>query len=408
MVRSEKNSDIRKIDGGVTAAKGYLAAGVACGIKKSGGKDIALISSEPEAKAFGMFTTSVVKAAPVVVSMRQVAAKNIGGVVVSSGNANACTGREGVAASEKMCVWAAAATGNPDTTMLVASTGVIGAHLPLEKVEIGIKQAGELLSRDGGSAAEAIMTTDTVVKQGAIEFAVGQKIIRIGGMAKGVGMIAPNMATMIAVVTTDADICAQALEAATRGAVESSFNCITIDGDMSTNDTVFVLANGAAGNTPILQNTKDEAIFREGLTMLLSDLAEQMVRDGEEATKFVRVSVTGADCHETAKAVAMKVADSVLVKCALFGEDANWGRIAAAAGAAGVEFDPDLLDISLNGLIIMRDGGAAAEDQEAVDQVMRAKDIEIVLDLKAGAAMASVLTTDLSVEYVKFNAHYRT
>jgi glutamate N-acetyltransferase/amino-acid N-acetyltransferase len=221
-------------------------------------------------------------------------------------------------------------------------------------------------------------------------------------------MIAPNMATMIAVITTDADICHKALAEAVSSCVETSFNCITIDGDMSTNDSVFVLANGAAGNTHILRDTKPFQAFKNGLATVMSDLAEQMVRDGEEATKFVRVTAAGLCCSEQAKAVAMKVADSVLVKCAIYGQDANWGRIAAAAGAAEAEFDPAKMDIAINGVAIMKDGGAAGGAAAAAEKAMQAADIDIVIDFNDGPARATVLTTDLSVEYVKFNAHYRT
>ncbi len=400
---------IKKIDGGVTAATGFTAAGAACGVKKSGALDIAMIASEPAAKAFAMFTTNAVKAAPVVVSMARVGAKRVGGIVISSGNANACTGAQGVTDAERMCETAALVCGKADQEFLVASTGVIGTYLPIEKILAGIKTTGRLLSRTGHTAAAAaIMTTDTVIKESAVEIMVGRQLVRIGGMAKGVGMIAPNMATMIATVTTDADICRQALETTIRAAVEISFNCVTIDGDMSTNDTVFVLANGAAGNTHILRDTKAAETFQAGLAVVMADLAEQMVRDGEEATKFVRVTVEGADCYGTAKKIAMKIAESVLVKCALFGKDANWGRIAAAAGAADVEFDPRTMGIAINGLVIMRDGGAAIDNQPALDAAMRERDIEITLDLKQGSGAASVLTTDLSVGYVKFNAHYRT
>lgn len=403
------NKDIKKISGGVTAALGYRASGVAAGIKKSGGKDIALVVSDTPAKACGLFTTNIVKAAPVIVSMGNATFKKIGGVIVSSGNANACTGVRGIKDAEAMCAAAAIAAGDRSLKMLVASTGVIGQYLQMDKVDAGIKAAGMALKRDGNlKAAEAIMTTDTVIKETAVELFAGKKTVRIGGMAKGVGMIAPSMATMIAVITTDADICGKALASAVRESVETSFNCVTIDGDMSTNDTVFVLANAAAGNTHILRETASYGTFKEGLSMVMADLAEQMVRDGEEATKFIKVTVTGADCFGTAKNVAMQVADSVLVKCALYGEDANWGRIAAAAGAADAEFNPDVMDISINGILIMKNGGAAIEDKAAVDKAMKERDIAIVLDLKEGGADCSVLTTDLSVGYVKFNAHYRT
>jgi glutamate N-acetyltransferase / amino-acid N-acetyltransferase len=398
---------IIKIKGGVTAAAGYKASGVAGGIKKSGGKDVAMVVSEAPAKAYGMFTTNKVKAAPVVVSMKNIASSKISGVVITSGNANACTGAQGLNDAKIMCE--AAGEFGFGGKMLVASTGVIGQYLPMDKVIKGIEEAGNDLSETGSrAAAEAIMTTDTVVKESAVEIEVGKKTVRIGGMAKGVGMIAPNMATMIALITTDADICKKALEAATRESVEASFNCVTIDGDMSTNDTVFVLANGAAGNTHILLDSHGFESFKEGLETVMADLAEQMVRDGEEATKFVRVTVNGGDCYDTAKNVAMKVADSLLVKCALYGEDANWGRIAAAAGSAEGEFNPEEMAITINGLVIMKEGGASIEDQTAVDAAMKEKDIFIVIDLKEGRSSASILTTDLSVGYVKFNAHYRT
>lgn len=400
---------IKAVKGGVCAPKGYKAAGVACGIKKSGGKDISVVVSNTPAKAAGMFTTNKVKAAPVLVSMENINAKHTGAVLVSSGNANACNGPAGLADARAMCAALAGHLGLKDKNVLLASTGIIGSPLPMEKVLAGIESAAAALSDNGAKdAAEAIMTTDTVVKEAAVEFPIGKTNVKIGGMAKGVGMIAPNMATMIAVLTTDADICREALNQAVREAAEMSFNCISIDGDMSTNDTVFVLANGAAGNTHILESSKTYETFKEALSLVMSDLAEQMVRDGEAATKFVKIKVEGGDCFDGAKAVAMAVADSVLVKCALYGEDANLGRIACAAGSADAEFDPDDMDIYLGEELIMAAGKVSIVDRKKIDAMMKNKDIEIKIDLKAGHGKATVMTTDLSVGYVKFNAHYRT
>lgn len=401
--------EIKKIDGGITAPIGYSAAGVACGIKKSGGKDLAIVASAPAAKPVCMFTTNKVKAAPVIVSMQHGRGSKIGAIVINSGNANACTGGQGLEDATAMCELTAAALGLTKDKVLVASTGVIGVSLPMENVEKGITQAAVSLKKDGGyEAAEAIMTTDTRVKQSAVKITIGTKTVRIGGMAKGSGMIAPNMATMIAVITTDADICGKALEESVHETVNTTFNCITIDGDMSTNDTVHVLANSAAANTHILKSTHGYDTFKAGLAAVMADLAEQMVSDGEAATKFIKVTVKNAGCFEEAKQVAVAVAESVLVKCAFFGEDANWGRIAAAAGAAGVEFNQGKLDISLGGEEIMRNGEGVVYCAKTVGDTLHGRDIDVVLNLNEGDASATVLTTDLSVEFVKFNAHYRT
>ncbi len=400
---------MKSMKGGVTAPLGFKAAGVACGIKKSGLPDMAIVISDPPAKAGCMFTTNAVKAAPVVVSMENCRQKNIAGVVINSGNANACTGGDGLENARAMCALTADVLGVKENKVLVASTGIIGVPLPMEAVKKGIRAALLKANAKGGTAAAtAIMTTDKTPKEAAAEVNIGRKTVRIGGMAKGVGMIAPNMATMIAVMTTDADICAKALDQAVREAVDVSFHCISIDGDMSTNDTVNVLANGAAGNTHILRNSKAYESFTDGLIEVMSKLAEMMVRDGEAATKFVKITVDGAGCHTDAKTVAMAVADSLLVKCALFGEDANWGRIAAAAGSAGVAFDPGKLDITLADEPVMRAGEGVIFCAGTVEKIMKSEDIAINLNLNAGQHRATVLTTDLSIGYVKFNAHYHT
>ncbi|MFH1737247.1 MAG: bifunctional glutamate N-acetyltransferase/amino-acid acetyltransferase ArgJ [Actinomycetota bacterium] len=401
--------EIKTISGGVTAAIGFKAAGAVCGLKKSGGADIALVVANPPAKARCLFTTNTVKAAPILVSEKNAVAKNIGALIINSGNANACTGEKGIKDAVEMCEQTKQALEFTDEKVLVASTGIIGVPLPMDKVLMGIETAASKLSADGGrAAAEAIMTTDTIPKESAVEVAVGRKSIRIGGMAKGAGMIAPDLATMIAVITTDADICAKALDQAVKEAVDVSFNSITIDGDMSTNDMVAVLANGAAGNTHILKDTKGYGSFADGLTVVMSDLAEQMVRDGEAATKFIKVTVAGAATPAEAKLAAKAIAESVLVKCAFFGGDANWGRIAAAAGNSAAGFNAADMDISINNIKILADGAPVSRNQKAVDAAMRGTDIEVIVELKAGQAAATVLTTDMSTEYVKFNAHYRT
>lgn len=400
---------MKKIQGGVTAPKGFSAAGVACGIKKSGAKDLAIVKSDPAGKAVCLFTTNKVKAAPVLITMDYASAHGVGAAVINSGNANACTGEQGMKDAIAMRRETAAALGLDSTKVLVSSTGIIGVNLPMDDVLAGIKDAAGHVTRNGGKdAAEAIMTTDTRPKESAVEFEIGKTTVRIGGMAKGSGMIAPNMATMIAVITTDADICLKALNIAVRDAADESFNCITVDGDMSTNDTVQLMANGAAGNTHIVKDTKAFEVFKSALTAVMADLAEQMVRDGEGATKFIKVMVDGAIDDGEAKAIGLAVANSLLVKCAFFGEDANWGRIAAAAGSAPADIDPDTMEIRIGGEPVYAGGTGVIYCAESMKKAITGTDVVVTIDVRKGNGSATVLTNDLTYEYVKINAHYRT
>jgi glutamate N-acetyltransferase/amino-acid N-acetyltransferase len=329
-------------------------------------------------------------------------------VVVNSGNANACTGETGMRNAREMTEIAALLLGVKPELALVCSTGVIGRPLPMEKVQDGIHAAVKALSRDGGGdAARAIMTTDTVPKEVAVEFEIGGKAVRLGGMAKGAGMIAPNLATMIAVLTTDAAVPLNALDLSLRWAAERSFNCITVDGDMSTNDTVLLLANGASG-APQVRDEKAQRAFEEALEHVTSTLARGLVADAEGATKLVEVRVEGAEDYAAARTVAMAIANSPLVKTAIFGQDPNWGRILAAAGSAGVEFDAGHVGLSLGGRELVRGGQPVECSEERLREALAADEIAIALTVGDGPHGATVWTCDLTYDYVRINAEYHT
>jgi glutamate N-acetyltransferase/amino-acid N-acetyltransferase len=371
---------------------------VAAGIKPAGGLDLALVVSDGPAAAAGVFTTNRMVAAPVLVSMGRVAGGRARGVVLNSGCANAATGERGLADADAMADAAAAAAGIPPGEMLVCSTGHIGSNLRMEAVRSGVVAAASALGSDDEPAARAIMTTDTRPKRAAVGHPAGW---RLGGMAKGAGMISPNMATMLAVLTTDAEVGAGVLRTALRDAVEASFNRITVDGDMSTNDTVLAFANGRAGVAPA------DGELAAAMLAVCRSLAEQIVADGEGATKMVRVRVRGALDAEQAHRGARAVADSLLVKTALWGGDANWGRVAAALGRAGIEGRFEELTIGLGGVTVL-DGGVPA-GREAVERARRAlegRDVVVECDLGVGTGSSEVLTTDLSPEFVHLNAEY--
>jgi glutamate N-acetyltransferase/amino-acid N-acetyltransferase len=395
--------------GSITFAKGFLASGVACGIKKSGKSDLALLYSESPAVAAGVYTVNQVKAAPVLLTSKRVGAGPVRAVVVNSGNANACTGEQGLKDAEKMTALVAHHLGLAEKEVLVASTGVIGRYLPMDKVAAGIEAAARQLSVEGGEeAARAICTTDTFVKEYSLTVSVGGRPVRIGGMAKGAGMIHPNLATLLAFISTDAAIDADTLKQALVQAVAKSFHCITIDGDCSTNDMVLVLANGRAGNKPLKSLAGDGAKFVQALTTVCQELARRVVLDGEGATKFIEVKVKGAPSFEAARECAMAVAKSALFKTAMFGMDANWGRILAALGTAPVKFNPAKVDISFGPLKVAKDGAAIDFSEAKALGLLKRKEVEVVIDLKAGKAEAVVYTSDLSYDYVKINASYRT
>jgi glutamate N-acetyltransferase/amino-acid N-acetyltransferase len=383
---------------GVCAARGFRAAGVAAGIKPAGGLDLALVVSDHPSTAAGVFTTNRVAAAPVIVSMARVAGGTARGVVINSGCANASTGEQGLKDADAMADAAAHAAGIPTSEMLVCSTGHIGSNLRMDAVHSGVVAATAALGRDDEVPARAIMTTDTRPKRAAVAHAAGW---HLGGMAKGAGMIAPNMATMLAVVTTDALVAPYDLRRALVEAVESTFNRITVDGDQSTNDTVLVFANGRSGVAP------GEQDLGAAIHAVCRSLAEQIVADGEGATKLIRVRVRGAVSAAEAQVAARTVADSLLVKTALWGGDANWGRVAAALGRAGVDGDFESLTIALGGVVVLNRGVAAGRD--VVQQARRGlqeHDIAVECDLGVGSGAAEILTTDLSPEYVQLNADY--
>ncbi len=398
------------IKGGITAPKGFRAAGVKAGIKKSGKEDVTVIYSPTPCSAAALFTTNAFAAAGVHIS-RKVAAKGTAqAVVVNSGCANSCTGEQGMADAKAMGHLTASLLGLADDDVFVASTGIIGVNLPMAKVADGIKRAvAELSETNHEKALQGIMTTDTFPKVAAYEFSLGGATARVAGIAKGAGMIRPNLATLLSFVTTDAAISPAALKQALAAAVDVSFNSITVDGDMSTNDTLCVLANGQAGNKPI-ESAADPAYgeFVAALTAVCTDLAQLVVRDGEGATKFLAITVKGAASYADAKTAAMTVAHSPLVKTAFFGQDPNWGRILCAVGYSGAKVEPTKAMLTLGGIVVAKNGMNAVADAKALQKVMADKDIAVEIELGAGDASATVWTCDFSYEYVKINADYST
>lgn len=401
---------LNKIEGGITAPKGYLAAGVKAGIKKSGKEDVALIVSEVPAAAAAVFTQNKMASAPVVISRESLAKGTLRAVVVNSGCANACTGEQGLADARSMVAATANLLGIGTDEVLVSSTGVIGVTLPMRKVLQGIEAAAASLSKDGHEQAlNAIMTTDTFPKVCAYKLTIGGTEVKIAGIAKGAGMIHPNMATMLSYITTDAAITAPVLQAALTTAVNKSFNMISIDGDTSTNDTLAVLANGLAGN-PLIDDCShpDYELFCQALTAVATELAKLVVRDGEGATKFLEITVRGALTQAEAKQAAMAVAKSPLVKTAFFGEDPNWGRILCAVGYSGAAADPAKTSLQIGGIQVVAAGLGVQPDLEALRKAMAAGDINVDIELGLGSESATVWTCDFSYDYVKINAEYHT
>ena len=394
---------------GVTFPKGFQAAGVKAGIKKSGNLDVAVIYTEKEAAAAGTFTKNAVAAAPVHVSKKVVATHAAHAIVANAGCANACTGAQGEKDAAAMQQIAANALGCTSDDVIVGSTGIIGQLLPMDKVEQGIKAAVKELSVDGSmNAGNAIITTDTYSKAGATSVTIGGKEVRFGIIAKGSGMIRPDMATVLCFITTDADIDGVLLQEALSEVIEHSLNMISIDGDMSTNDMAIVLANGAAGNPKITEKNADYEMFKETLLVLCQGISEKIAADGEGATKFITVHVKGAKSFSDAKMVGMSVANSPLVKTAFFGEDPNWGRVICAVGYAGVPMDPNHTTVKFGGIPVYADGVGTSYDADALRTVMTAHDIVVEIDLKDGDSEAKVWTCDFSYEYVKINGEYHT
>ncbi len=399
--------------GGVVAAKGFRCSAVGAGIKvRKDALDLGMLLSDLPATAAAMFTTNRVQAAPVRLDRELVATgRKLRGVVVNAGNANACTGVKGTRDAAAMVALAAACTGSPKDTFLVASTGIIGRPMPMAKVTAGIKDAAGRLGRSKEHAQgfeRAIMTTDLAPKSAAVEFLIGGRKVRLGGSCKGSGMIAPNMATMLAFLTTDCAISAPLLRKALREVVGTTFNCVTVDGDCSTNDSVLLLANGAAGNRPIRSAGSAYNAFRAALLHVSEELAKAIARDGEGATRFVEVRVIGARREADALRVARSIASSPLVKCAINGGDPNWGRIICAAGYSGAEVKPSKLQLRINGVLLFKGGMPTRVAPEKLHACMKPKEILIHLDLAQGNRRGRIWTCDFSREYVNINADYHT
>ncbi|CAM2848487.1 MULTISPECIES: bifunctional glutamate N-acetyltransferase/amino-acid acetyltransferase ArgJ [Streptomyces] len=386
----------------VTAASGFTAAGIAAGIKESGAPDLALVvNTGPRQAAAAVFTANRVKAAPVLWSQQVLKNGQLSAVVLNSGGANACTGAPGFqdahATAEKAAEALSAATGTEHSAaeIAVASTGLIGTRLPMDKLLPGVEKAAAALSEHGGEkAALAIKTTDTVHKTAVVSHPAGWTV---GGMAKGAGMLAPGLATMLVVITTDADVPAQELDAALRGATRVTFDRIDSDGAMSTNDMVLLMASGASGVRP------EAAEFADAVRAVCDDLGQQLIHDAEGASKDIRIEVVGAASEEEAVGVGRTIARNNLFKCAVHGEDPNWGRVLAAIGTTDAAFDPDELDVAINGVQVCR-GGAVGEDRDKVD--MRFREVRVTADLHAGSASAVIWTNDLTADYVHENSAY--
>jgi glutamate N-acetyltransferase/amino-acid N-acetyltransferase len=396
-------------EGGVVAAKGFSAAGVACGLKPSGRRDLALVVADEAVPAAAVFTTSSVVAAPVIVSREHIASGVARAVVINAGNANACTGVQGLQHARETAVTLADLLGCQTTDVIVCSTGVIGVPLPVERVLAGATEAVSVLdTRSGDEPAQAIMTTDTFDKQSGVAFDLDGRRVHVGGMAKGSGMIKPNMATMLAVVTTDAPLTSAACDAVLRAACASTFNRVTVDGDTSTNDTLVLMASGAAGGDRIDVGSAGFSEVADAVRTVCGELARMIARDGEGATKLVEVTVTGAVSEADAEKVAFSIADSPLVKTALFGNDANWGRVAMAVGKSGAVVDASKLAITFAGIEVCRGGGAVPFDEDEAFAALDTTEVAIEVDLGVGEGRATVLTCDLSYEYVRINGEYRS
>ncbi len=407
---------MKQIRGGATAAKGFLAADTAAGIKYQDRTDMAMLYSRTPCRAAGTFTTNVVKAAPVLWDKKVVQESAfVQAVVVNAGIANACTGQEGLGYCRETAQAAAEALGIPEEAVLVASTGVIGMQLPMDRIRDGVKAMAPKLAEGaeaGNRAARAIMTTDTHEKEAAVQFEIGGRTVTVGGMCKGSGMIHPNMCTMLAFVTTDLAISRELLQEALRADVQDTFNMISVDGDTSTNDTLLLLANGEAGNAEITEKNEDYETFCQALRIVNTELAKMMAGDGEGATALFEVQVIHAATKEQAKTLSKSVVCSSLTKAAIFGHDANWGRILCAMGYSGAQFDPERVNLyfeSAAGRIqLIENGVALPYSEEEATRILSEPAVTAIADIKMGEASATAWGCDLSYDYVKINADYRS
>ena len=408
--------DMKVIEGGVTAAKGFQAAAAAAEIKYQGRTDMALIYSEKPCKTAGTFTTNVVKAAPVKWDRAVVESRvKSQAVIVNSGIANACTGEEGMSYCRETAKEAAKILGVDEAGVLVGSTGVIGMQLPIDRIKAGIAKLADAKKGDpasGTEAAKAIMTTDTEKKEAAVTFEIGGKTVTIGGMAKGSGMIHPNMCTMLSFITTDAKISKKALQKALSTDIEDTYNMISVDGDTSTNDTVLLLANGMADNEKIKVGTPEYDLFLEALHYVNETLAKKMAGDGEGATALFEAKIVGASTKEQAKTLAKSIVCSNLTKAAIAGHDANWGRILCAMGYSGAEFDPEKVDLYFESkagkLKIIENGVALDYSEEKATEILSQPEVTAVADIKEGEAEAAAWGCDLTHGYIDINADYRS
>ena len=400
----------KRIKGGITAPKGFLAAGIHSGIKKNKQLDMTLILSEKPGPIAGVFTSNKLPAAPVILDRLNLRRGTGQAFIVNSGNANAFTGSEGLAHAREMGRRVADELTIPLHHVFVGSTGVIGVPLPMPAVRNGIPILISRLRKTGHrEAAKAIMTTDTFPKEFAVQDRIGGKIVTIGGIAKGSGMIHPDMATMLAYVTTDATIDKKTLQTTFRAVTNQTFNCISVDGETSTNDTVLCLANGLAGNTAICGSSSAHTQFQNLLHEVCHFLAMEICRDGEGATKIIKIEISGASSHKAAKQFAQTLATSPLVKTAIFGADPNWGRIIAALGRAGLPLYANRLVIAFNGLPVVKDGkGLGPRREEQIQKIMRRSSYTISVSLGMGTGSATIWTTDLTYDYIKINASYRS
>ena len=394
-------------DGTVTTPRGFRAAGIRCGIKPDR-PDLALIFSDTPASAAGTFTTNKMRSAPVIQSEAKLTSGRAQAVLVNSGNSNACTGKRGEEDARTMAAAAAKTLRISEDLVLVASTGIIGRPLPIDVITTGMPALVAALGADGMAAAHAILTTDAFPKTAAVEVDLGESQVTIGGIAKGAGMIHPNMATMIAVLTTDATVEPAALRAALRTAVDGSFNCISVDGDTSTSDSVFILANGASGGPAIAPGDDRYEAFVAGLSDVAGRLARLIVQDGEGTTRIIEVLVRGARSHTDARTAAHAVMTSLLVKTAFHGAELNWGRISAALGRSGADVLPDLVAIGIGDLWVVRGGVGVPDAYAGAEALLRAPQVRVTIDLGLGQGTFRGWTSDLSENYVKVNSGYVT
>jgi glutamate N-acetyltransferase / amino-acid N-acetyltransferase len=408
MMNKDSTIGIKSLSLGATAASGFVAAGVGCGVRDAGRRDLGLLFSELPCETAAVFTRNTVWGAPLVVTREAVENSEIRAVVANSGNANAATGERGIEDARAMQALGAEALGIKAKEVAVASTGVIGVHLPLDRISSGIRAASGELDEGGEGFAESILTTDTRAKEAVARVEIGGRTVTVGGTAKGSGMIHPNMGTMLAFLTTDAAVERSCLQETLSRITDRTFNRVTVDGDTSPSDMALLMANGAAGNEPLTLDSPDYPIFAEAVEGVARTLAREIARDGEGATKLVEVTVEGAASEESAAALAKSVVGSNLVKTAVFGEDANWGRVLTALGYSGEAFAPDGVELWFGHIKAFSDGEPAVHEEVEANATLAAGEVKITVRLGEGDASATAWGCDLSYEYVKINGSYRT